>query len=61
MKGRTKRWSGSTSTPPLDEVGRIICRAPLTGRGAVRSIGNTPWYFWYHDWFCANHPPVRVA
>jgi hypothetical protein len=54
VKGRTKRWVGSTSTPLLDDAGAIICKGP-------RSTGRHTSVFAYHDWFCANHPPVRPA
>lgn len=57
---RTKRWAGSTSTPPLDESGAIICRRPASeGRGPRVSKDGQPWYYAYHDWFCANHPPAQ--
>ena len=54
MSERTKRWSGSTSTPSLNEEGHIVCTRP-------RSTGRHTSVFAYHDWFCANHPPVRPA
>jgi hypothetical protein len=52
--GRTKRWSGSTSAPSLDEAGDIVC-APRNKTNRHTSV------FAYHDWFIANHPPIRVA
>lgn len=54
MSKRIKRWSGSTSTPPLNDAGAIICKGP-------GSTGRHTSVFAYHDWFCANHPPIRLA
>jgi hypothetical protein len=59
---RTKRWSGSTSTPSLDEAGDIVCKpSGSTERMKRKDDSGNPWYFRYHDWFIANHPPIRVA
>ena len=61
MTGRTKRWRGSTSTPPLDGAGHIVCKPPGSTERMKRKDGSgTPWYFRYHDWFCANHPPIQT-
>lgn len=56
---RTPRWRGSVE-PKATKLG-IPCGGFRTGASANRRPPGTPWYFRYHDWFCANHPPVKPA
>jgi hypothetical protein len=50
---RTKRWQGSVV--PKSEGGYIPCSMGGSGTPRHKSA------FAYHDWFIANHPPIRVA
>lgn len=62
MSTRTRRWTGSTSTPPLTDRGDIVCKPPgSTERMKRKDQSGVPWYFRYHDWFIANHPPIQTS